>query len=395
MTATRAKALVDQVLERNPDLAGLAHRIAASRARVPQAGALPDPVVSYGVNNQGLPLPFVSLGRGDFSEVYVGVTQDVPYAGKRALRERVAREDVAVAEFSRDSMQRRIVASVKSMYVELYGLQESADIIDHHRRTLEQIERMAAVRLAVGSTSQQDVLDAEVELSKIEERLSVLARRAVSAQAQLRSVVRLDPEWRIGRLTALDAVELPPLDTLRRLALEQSPDVLGPQQEVTRADVALQLARRELKPDLGANFTYHNRGVLPPYWSFGGTLRLPFYADRKQRQAIVEASETLESARGTVEARRLAMVYQVEDAYAMATTAQRLLRLYDQGILKQARFAIESALTNYQVGKIDFLTTLTSWTRLRDYEVTYYDQVVAYQQALAQLEALTGQELLK
>ncbi len=389
-------ALIADIAARNPDLAALEQRIAAARARVPQAGALPDPMLDYGVANEGGPIPFQTLGKNGFSEVYVGVTQEIPYPGKRALRERVAREDVEVEQLRRDARARELVASVKEMYLELYGVQAMAGIVETNGRTLEQLERTAAVRVAVGTTPQQDVLDAGVELSRVEERLSMLRRRAITAQARVRSILRQPPEWTLGTVAPVDAVrEIPPLDELRRLALDQFPEILATAREASRAELSLQLARRELKPDFGANFVYHNRGGFDPYWTFGGTLRVPLYAARKQRKAIEEATATLEGARSTIEARRLDVAYQVEEAYAVATTAQGLLRLYDEVILKQARLSLESALSNYQVGKIDFLTTLTSWTRLRDHDVTHFEYLVDYLRALARLEALTGLELLK
>jgi outer membrane protein TolC len=79
----------------------------------------------------------------------------------------------------------------------------------------------------------------------------------------------------------------------------------------------------------------------------------------------------------------------------MATTADRLLKLYDEGIIRQASFSLESAVNNYEVGKIDFLTLMTSWTRVLNYELAYYEQLAEYQKALAQLEPFVGIELAK
>lgn len=388
---TTLDQLVREVLERNPELSALDRRIAAAQARVPQAGALPDPMFSTGIMNEGAPIPFQTLGKAGFSEVYIGVSQDFPYPGKRSLRERLAREDVEVERWSREAASRRVVAAVKEMYFELYALQTAADIITRNQQTLEQLERTAAVRLAVGQTSQQDVLDAEVERSRLDERLALLYRRALASQARIRSLLRLAPDWTIGRLAPIErSRDLPPLTVLQQAAVEQAPELHRAEREVARAKVALDLARRELKPDFGANVTYHNRGGLDPYWAVGGTLKFPLYARRKQQKAVEEADATAGASRDELEARRLDVAFQVEDAYAAATTSARLLTLYDEGILRQARLAVESARINYEVGKIDFLTTLTSWIRLRDYEITYYEQLVQYQQALVRLEAVTG-----
>jgi len=69
----------------------------------------------------------------------------------------------------------------------------------------------------------------------------------------------------------------------------------------------------------------------------------------------------------------------------MASTADHLLRLYDEGILKQARLSLDSAIAQYEVGKVDFLTLISSWRRLLDYNLAYHEQLAEHEKALARL----------
>ncbi|MGH7321620.1 MAG: TolC family protein, partial [Candidatus Rokuibacteriota bacterium] len=159
---------------------------------------------------------------------------------------------------------------------------------------------------------------------------------------------------------------------------------------VAAADRKVDLARRERLPDLGVNFVYHNRGDLDPYYTFGGTLSLPIYAGRKQKKAIEEAAADLGSVQSAADAARSAVRYAVTDAYLMASTAERLVRLYDEGILKQSRLSLDSAIAQYQVGRVDFLTLITSWRRLLDYDLTYHEQLAEHEKALARLAVHIG-----
>ena len=77
----------------------------------------------------------------------------------------------------------------------------------------------------------------------------------------------------------------------------------------------------------------------------------------------------------------------------MAETAGRLLKLYDEAILRQSSFSLESAIANYEVGKVDFITLLAAWNRVLNYELTRHEHLAEYQKALAQLEPLVGVEL--
>jgi outer membrane protein TolC len=154
---------------------------------------------------------------------------------------------------------------------------------------------------------------------------------------------------------------------------------------VDGGDRRVALARRERLPDLGVDLVYHNRGALDPYWTFGGTLTLPIYRGRKQNKAVEEAAAELEGAHSALDAARAMVRYEVTDAHLVVSTAERLLRLYDEGLLKQARLSLDSALAQYQVGKVDFLTLVTSWRRLLDYDLTYHEQLAEHEKALARL----------
>ena len=176
-------ALVREALDRNPEIQMVGRRVEARRARVPQAGALPDPMVMYGVMNEGNPLPFQTLGKADFSEVYIGVSQDIPFPGKRGLRERVARAEVSVEELALEATRRRIAAQVAAAFYELYAVQAAADVVEQNRALLEQLTSVASTRFSVGEGTQHDVLNAQVELSQILERASMLAQRRLTQGA--------------------------------------------------------------------------------------------------------------------------------------------------------------------------------------------------------------------
>ena len=249
---------------------------------------------------------------------------------------------------------------------------------------------LANARLAVGQTSQQDVLDAEVEMSRLEERRSQLSQRRALLEARLASLLfrgGTEPFGRPGPVT----VSTPPraLEDLLKLADEQAPALHESAGVVAQAERKLDLSRRERRPDFSVNFVYHNRGGLDPYYTFGGTVTLPNLHGR-QSGAVAESVADLGAAHSGADVTRSEVRYQVTAAYQMASTSARLLRLYDEGILKQARLSLDSAMSQYQVGRLDFLTLLTSWRRLLDYDVTYHEQLAEHEKAFARLAVHVG-----
>ena len=212
--------LIREALERNPEVQMARRMVEARRARVPQAGALPDPMLMYGVMNEGRPVPFQTLGTAGFSEVYVGVSQEIPYPGKRGLREKVAGEEASAAEWAYDAARRRIAAEVAQAYYDLYAVHAAFAIVERNFQLLDQLVKVARARYAVGQATQQDVLDADVELSRLEERRSLLFQRRGVVEA---SIARLLDRREPSTLGAPAPVSKTPL-------------ALSLQEALTRAD---------------------------------------------------------------------------------------------------------------------------------------------------------------
>src|SRR2546422_3794502 len=266
--------LVREALERNPEVQMAARVVEAKHAHVPQAGALPDPVLMYGVENEGRPVPFETLGTNGFSDVYVGITQEIPFHGKRGLREKVAGEEASAEEWRYEGMRRRVAAQVAEAYYDLYATHAALDTVDESLKLLDQLTKVARARLAVGQASQQDVLDAEVELSRLEERKSTLDRRRATTEAALQRLLLRTAPATLGRPAAVLRTPLAAgLDDLLARADRESPVVHEAETRTSKAERTVDLARKERLPDFGVKVAYYNRGGLDPWYSFGGTLK--------------------------------------------------------------------------------------------------------------------------
>src|SRR3989442_647334 len=131
--------LVREALDHNPEIQMGARTLEAKRARVPQAAALPDAILMYGVINEGRPVPFQTLGERDFSEAYVGVSQDLPFPGKRRLRKAAAQEEVEAAQSAYEGARRRVAADVAEAYYDLYATHAGVDLVEDSARLLDQL----------------------------------------------------------------------------------------------------------------------------------------------------------------------------------------------------------------------------------------------------------------
>jgi cobalt-zinc-cadmium efflux system outer membrane protein len=384
---TALPELVREALARSPELGWARERVRAMRARVPQAGALPDPVLMSGVINEGRPVPFETLGTAEFSEVYLGFSQALPWPGKRGLREDVANEEAAAEEQGREVLRRRLIVQVAERYYELYAVRAARESVERNLALMDRLASVARERFAVGQGIQHDVLDADIELSRLEERRLLLEQREqVLGAAVARLVDRPEP-IRFGSLPPLERTPLRALQELLADAEETAPALREHRQRVQAAAQRLELARKELMPDLGLELIYHGRGgkELDPFYTLGWTMTLPLYASRKQKQAIEEAAAELGAARSAAQGARAQVREEVTTAYLRVSSADRLLRVYDEGLLRQGRLALDSATAQYQVGRVDFQTLVLSWRRLLEDEIRYGEQLAGRESAAAQL----------
>jgi outer membrane protein TolC len=106
--------------------------------------------------------------------------------------------------------------------------------------------------------------------------------------------------------------------------------------------------------------------------------------------AVAEQLSAAQQAKSTYDSTRLALQGRVQEDYQMASTAVRLAQLYQETVLPQARLALESSTTGYQTGAVDFLSVLTNFGTVLEYEMTYFDELASYHTAVSRLEEMTG-----
>ena len=395
--AARLEDLVATLDRDNPELKASRREIDMAVARVRPAGALPDPTLSAGYMSGFLRPPFSPSSATPDGFRQFGVTQEIPYPGKLALRTRIAIADTDVTRWQYEGIRVDLIAELKTMYLEYRLADRSLAIVRRNKTLLEDIQRIAEARFSVGQGAQQDVLKAQLEVSMLLERITMLQRDKVALQARINGLLYREPGTPVDPALAYDPAPLPgDVTELRRLAEQRYPALRRAERQIARSEQAVALARKEVLPDLGFNVTTQKPASGMP-WMYGVDVmvKVPIFWERKQRPMIAEAAAGLESSRRMRDNTRAIAVATLDEQYAAAAASQRLLALYSQSLLPQARLTFESAQTAYQVGRVDFLSLLTTFTTILNYELGYEQQTAQLHRALARLEPLTGLALLQ
>ena len=388
---TPLRELMAQLEANNPDILAAQYRFEAATKRPSQVSTLPDPTLS--LVNFGVGQPFSRLNGSDFAYRAIGVSQELPFPGKLALAGEEARKE---ADSERDiyrAVMLEKTAQLKAVYFDWFSVTKSIEVTTKNRDLLDRLEQIARARYSVGKGIQPDVLRAQAEISGLAQRLELLGQRKAVVEAKIRSL--LNSEIPLGQ-----PAEIRPspfrLDLQRILAVleDASPRLQASEALVQSRAVGIDRARRQYRPDFNVGFQWQKTGSqFPDYYMATVEIKLPVFSSRKQRLGVEESVARFQESRQNYEGARQELVFQAKDLYLTARTSERLLLLFQSGIIPQTSLALESALAGYEVGNVDFLTLMTSAMSLLDYEMQYYEEVAKHEQALAQLEPLLNMEL--
>jgi outer membrane protein, heavy metal efflux system len=385
----RLDDVVKEALEKNPEAQSTLHGIEALKRRVPQVKSLPDPTVSVGW--AGNLAPF-SLQSGDpSSSRAITVGEQFPYPGKLKLRGEIASKEADAARVDYESVGRRVAAEVKTTFYNYFYFDQAIRTTSQNKGLLEKLSKIAEARYRVGKAMQQDVLRSQVEISLLLEKLTMLEQQRATAQARLNVYLVRSPESPLPPAEAIAPESIRySLDELYALAATNDTAVERNQRMIERGRLGVALAEREYRPDIGVGYMYQQRAAQMDMNGMTFSVSIPIFYKTKQRQGVAEATEDLLSAEKMRDNRTNEVRFELKQQYLAAKAAERLMSLYTTGIVPQSSLALESSMSGYQVGTLDFSSLLANFTTLLSYETDYYRQVADYETAIARMESLTG-----
>ena len=391
-------ALIAEALQNNPELRAAAKEIEAANQRVRPAGALEDPMLEAGLLN--VPITPWRLNREDMTMKMLGLSQKLPYPGKRALREQLAAKDAQTLDYGLRESRNRVAREVKLAYYDLALTDETVRLLKNNRQILEQFLHIAESRYGVGQAAQAEVFRAQTQLGRMSEELLRMERERPVTEAELMRLL-----GRRGNALPI-SVELPGLretalnvEALQQAALSERPQLLGLQSVIERGSKALDLARKEAQPDFDLRFSYGQRekdlaGMRrEDLFSLTVAMNLPVWREDKIEPRIAEAQALREQALEMLQAQQNEVLARLRQQVALTEQSRKSVHLYETAILPQARLAVEAALAAYQVSRVDLLMLLDSQMTLFSYEISRARELVSFNKALAEIELLAGKQM--
>ena len=402
LPAEELSSLVAVAVANNPEVKSSESRwkMFAQKARL--ASAFEDPMFMLKLQNLMVRDPLV-LNKDPQSALVVGISQQLPFWGKRALRKEVARNEAESYRWSAEERRLELARMVKESYYQLWSVDKGLEIIERNLKIMTDFVTITGLKYSVGQGVQQDIFKAGLEKSKMLDMQISLQQQRKSLEANINYLLYRPAKTPVGPIADFPLPKLTlSAEQLYDIAMENRPQIKSLSSMVSKGEAAHRLARKESLPDFNVAFEYMIREPIssdmatdPGYnmYSLGVTFNLPFQQQKRQAMIAESISET-SMATDELNALKNNVSYTINETLSQLERRGKMVELYKGGIIPQAEQSLESALIGYRVNKVDFLTVLDGRVNLYNYERELYEAEAEYMMKLAQLEAATGTDIL-
>ncbi|MGC1454267.1 MAG: TolC family protein, partial [Nitrospirota bacterium] len=385
------KDLEQEALLNNPEIHMADKKAESADDRKSLAAAMPDPMIGYMVQNVGSPVTW-SVGKEDMSMQGFVFTQEIPFPGKLSTMGHAAEKAAEREQENAREIRLRVLAGLRTTYYDYYLAHRSTEILTRTRDLMKDVQQITETRYGTGQGTQQDVLRAQLEVLMLLDKLAEEERKREAQAALINSLVGRNPLANLGRPAELPRPSLEKsAEDLAAMAEAHSPMLQGKQRMVEQSAFEVSSRKKDFLPDMLLSGGWFTRGDKPDVWSASLMFKVPLYFWNKST-GVKAANADLLSSKFDYDAAKLSVLARVRELYSAAMTAEHHLNLYSTGIIPQAGQALQSATSNYRVGKTDFMSLLDSQGLLLKYQLMEQEELVNLHKTLSMIGEMTGEE---
>jgi outer membrane protein TolC len=393
---TPLEDLLTEAGRNNPSIQAARQGWQAAQQVPTQVSTLPDPQFTVQHFSVGSPRPFAGYTNSEFAYIGLGVSQDFPYPGKLRLRGEVAKREADVLQQRYESVRRSVLAGIKSAYFQLGYLYRTLAILESDGELLQQVGKAAEARYRSGMGNQQDLLQAQLEQTKLLREITMHHLEVAKLQAQIKQL--LNRPQSSPDIEPADLSETPleySFEQLLSATKTQNPEISGAGKMVERQNLQVDLARKDFYPDFNLQYMWQRTDPTKfrAYYMLSFGIRVPIYRGRRQRPELAQAEAELNRSRSEYEAQSQHVAFELRTEYETAQKTAELLKVYREGLLPQARAEFQAGVAAYQNNRQDFQALLASFLDVLRLDEEYWQRAAEHETALARLEELTGLSL--
>jgi cobalt-zinc-cadmium efflux system outer membrane protein len=389
--------LITEALENNPDLKAVQGKIQVFEERPVQARSLDEPRLGLALLN--LPVDTFRFDQEPMTQKQVSVMQRLPFPGKLSLKGDIAEKELEIVKEEYDERKNALIMQVKVAYQNILFIDKSIEITENNKGIIEEFIKIAETKYSVGKGIQQDVLRAQLELSKMMDKLIMLKQKRESSAAMLNILLNRPADAPFNETGPVEQTAFGmTFEDLRKIAEDNRPMLIGARQLIDQYHLTRSLAEKEYYPDIDLGLSYGQRDNAdmqerPDFFSASVSFKIPLWYKKKESRKVAEEEANLRKATEQYNAMKNTVSFQIKDILTEIEKYNRRIELFHSGIIPQSRASLESALSGYKVNSVDFLTLIDNQINLYNYEIEYLRAVTDHENKLAELEAAAGKRL--
>jgi len=387
--------LVSEAVNNNPGVSETYESWRAAEYRVNQFMSLPDAKARYTFFGESVE---TKVGPEKYK---IGASQTIPFPAKLGVRGKAQSRKARMLKEKHEAVKREVIKEVKFTYYDLFWVDKAIGIIEGEKSIVENLERVAQVRYESNLAPIQDSIKAQVEISKLIDRLLFLRQNRKSLEAKMISILSRPGKSVFGGVESVELTEFTyTKEALHSIAGESRQELLAAMLDVERAKFEKSLAQFDYMPDVTLGFEYI--GVGDGYttlsndgqdaWMGSVAINVPIWLGRLDSK-FKEKKASLESSKKRVKDIENRIYYEVEDIYFKTLAYKDVVLLYKTALVPQTEQGFEAARTAYETGKVDFLNWLDAEKTLLHTRLAYYKAIADYEKSIAYLERIVGRDL--
>lgn len=381
--------LLDQAFEKAPGLRAKKRAYEGARARAVTAWLPDDPMVGVDVEGQD---DLFNVGSRSNNEYML--QQTIPFPTELFLRGRIAARDAQMAFQRYKEEERNIAWHIEQPYYELFLAKKTRQTLEEIHTLTKKLVKTAQVRYESNQASQQDLLKAQIETSKVAVEIFDWREKEHVAEAHISHLLdqSLDSRYELAEpaSTALPALSHAELE---QIALRQRPELKAFEIAIERTKASRLLAKTEWLPDLTGRIEarqFRGEGGLREHDTFIGVTVPVWSLIRGLGGSWKAANKDVEEAEAMYGEMKNEVFLAIHEAASKMRSADNAVRTYDTLILPQARQQVDVALAGYEAGRTDFLTLIDGQRTLKEATIAYYKVVADYELGLSDLRLAIG-----
>lgn len=389
------KDLIEQGLAQNKEIQSLKDQVASLKNEIPFAGALDDPKLGFAVLN--LPTDTFSFNQEPMTQKQISLAQKFPWFGKLDLRSQRATMKMLRQQAMLQAGQLELARKIALTYYDLGFNARSLEINQRLSEIVDQLLQVAETRYATGQGLQQDVLQAQVESSKLLDEKIVLDKRRRTLIDRINELLNRDRFMTVEPPVGLKLMKLDlNPEALAAKALEENPQLRARKADIGIAEADVELAKKDYWPDMEVKFAYGQREEdrtgrsLPDFVSGQVVINVPLWFKTRQEPKLAAALKTRQAADNSYRNLAKSLPYQVDALITQINDVQKNYKLFKDALLLQADQWARSAQSAYEVGSLEFNTMISAQIRLLRFELQADNYLYEIYRKRAELEELLG-----